>query len=216
MSGKKILIITCVFIGLVVVGGGALIYYLQFHVIRDTDARLTKLKQDFQTLHKKQQDIGRLEEEFKQLDDRLANVYSRIPMLEGGTWDRHFKHLELIKRESGIFYSSYMPGKPAAGTGPAGAAAGATGAGAAKAEDAYWDLTVRGGLRELGAFLTMLEQEDLIVIIDNFNIRGGRTSSAGGIPLKELKILVKTYGFKPEPPAPAKTPPGPAKPTAAK
>jgi len=205
MSEKKVLIFTCVYIGLVLLLGGGAIYYMQVEMLNVETEKLTKLQATFRDHQKKYGELTRLRREASGLAAKRLKMYEQVPEKVNNTWDHHTKHLWLTDDKSGVHISKIKEGKapraPKRGGRPARGKAGGGGGGVAQAEEVYLDIDLKGGLRELGHFIHLLEYSEPLVVVQQFSMKGtksgGRTQSED-IPPKEMKLTIKMFGFSPE------------------
>lgn len=199
MSEKKVTIITIVYIVVILLLGGAGVYFLQIQKLTEKKKLVADQTVLEAAMTKKVRELVSLRTEITNLPEKEAAVAKVIPTLPSGRWDAHIDNFHARGLASQVSIVSIKEGritgrKPAAGGGGKGVTA----------DETYFDLSVKGGFNDLCRFIHMLEMDTPLVVVENFAIKGGKMGPTGELPPKELKILLKAYGFKKDDTAPKK------------
>jgi hypothetical protein len=204
MSEKKITILTIVYIVVILALGAGGFWYLQTNQIAEREAALAKVKADVDKMEDKRRKLPAKLDEQKALPARRTEIAKKIPTLPKDRWDPLIDHLHAMAQDASVSIGNIRRGQKSG-------KAAAPKAGAAKAEETYFDITVRGDCNNVFKFIYLLEAARPLILVDNFSIKGkgggGSPGAAEEIAPKELKILIKAFGFKEpvreEPKAPA-------------
>jgi hypothetical protein len=223
MNEKKPLIIASAALGLIILVGGGVLYYLHFVVLPKAQKELEQAQKAVADAKDKQSKIKGFNEEIERLKKEEEKKKTRIPNLDSKEYDGLANLLDDIRKRAGVDLSggTYSQSKSTAAAkssapkpvGKGGAAPVST-AGVHKVQ---YDLQVKGGFHQLLRFLNLLEKERRFLNVETFDIAKGsgdgiaaKEAKAGksipGAPIRNLKVVVSSYTYRtaaaPPPPAP--------------
>jgi len=220
MNEKKPLIIASAALGLIILVGGGVLYYLHFVVLPKIQKDLDDAQKAVADAKDKQNKIKGFTEEIERLKKEEEKKKTRIPNLDSKEYDGLANLLDDLRKRAGVDLAggAYSQSKSSPGAARAGApktpAKGAP-APTAGVHKVQYDLNVKGGFHQLLRFLNLLEKERRFLNVESFDVaRGTADTSARDIkagkssapaPIRNLKVVVSSYTYRTAPPPPAPT-----------
>lgn len=189
MNEKKGLIITLAVLALILVAGGAGIYYLQFVVLEEKELELAGLEQQVQAATNKKNQIPSLKAQKAALDTKLTDLQPKIPYLDRDEYDRFADLLDEIRQHAGVTVSR---------------GAWQTAAGASRTNvppsmhRVVYELSVAGGFYQLLRYINLLEQKKRHIQVSAIAVAkgGGGSEQKKGSFTRELKIQLTSYTYR--------------------
>ena len=177
MNEKQFTIIWVVALALIIIAGGAAIYYLQFEVLEEKKAELAVVLGQVQDATKKKNAIPGLRTSIAQLEKKEAELITHIPNLTRMEYDALAELLDELRRKSGVSVSraawvvpsraSAMPGRPVQPP---------------TVHKVQYDLAVTGNFYQLLRYINLLEQNRRFLGVETFGIGKGAGSEKGPGP----------------------------------
>lgn len=217
MNEKKPLIIASAVLGLIILVGGGVLYYLHFVVLPKAQKALEAAQKAVADAKDKQGKIKGFNEEIERLKKEEEKKKTRIPNLDSKEYDGLANLLDDLRKRAGVDLAggSFSQPKTAVKTASSRTAKGAA-APAAGVHKVQYDLNVKGGLHQLLRFLNLLEKERRFLNVETFDVTKGsgdsiaaKDAKAGksspGAPIRNLKVVVSSYTYRTPPPPPSPT-----------
>ena len=212
MNEKKPLIIASAALGLIILAGGGVLYYLHFVVLPKSQKALDAAQKAVADAQDKKGKIKGFVDQIEVLKKEEEKKKTRIPNLDSKEYDGLANLLDDIRKRAGVDISGGRYSQPkatTAGKGPKGAGAGAATANVHKVQ---YDMTVKGAFHQLVRYLNLIEKERRFLNVDTFVVTRGSDSASRGKgvaqAMRDLKITVSSYTYRTAP-TPA-APPSPA------
>ncbi|MBI4566566.1 MAG: hypothetical protein HY716_17960 [Planctomycetes bacterium] len=199
MIDRRFNIFMLVLMGIVILLGGAGIYYLRFMVLPEAESDLAAVKAQVVEATKKKSQIRVLEEKNRKLAMEIEENRGKIPQFADKENDLFANTIDRLRQKTRVFIekADYKP-PPRAAKGVAPLPAGIM-----KAQYAF---EVTGGFFQLLNFLNHLETENRFMVVETFGVKAlAAAEKKTGFPVRELKITFSTYMSR-VPPTPAKKP----------
>ncbi len=199
MSEKQVTIIFIVLLVLIVLGGGAGIYYLWFDVLPAKEAELAKVSAEVDDALKKQREIPGLVKDIESLKIEEKEKLKHIPNMTKAEYDEFAVRLDELRRKSGVHIprATWVTAtKPAPVTGRPPRASPTT------MHRVQYDLAVEGGFYQLLRFINLLEEERRFINVESFSILPGgsnvkdKTARGPQAYKRDLKIIIYSYTYK--------------------
>lgn len=211
MNEKKPIIIACAVLSLIILAGGAAIYYFRFVVLPEREKVLAQAREAVKQAQEKKAKIDGLKKEILKLSEDEAKEKTRIPDLDGLEYDGLANLLDDIRKRTGVDVAkgTYSQAKSAGGAAAKGAAPAAS-----NVHKVQYDLGVKGGFHQLLRYLNQLEKERRFLFVESFTVGKGSEGGAargatGGATqaVRDLKVVVSSYTYRPTAPARKAPPP---------
>jgi hypothetical protein len=210
MNEKKPLIIASAALGLIILAGGGILYYLHFVVLPKVQKELEVAQKAVADAKDKQGKIKGYKLEIDRLTKEEEKKKTRIPNLDSKEYDGLANLLDDIRKRAGVDLSggTYAQSKTAtaAKAAPRGAAAAPT-TGVHKVQ---YDMNVKGGFHQLLRYLNLLEKERRFLNVESFAITKGSETTGkdkgAAQAMRQLKVIVSSYTYRTPPPPPPVTP----------
>jgi len=195
MNEKQFTIIWVVALVLILIAGGASIYYLQFEVLEQKKAELAAVQAQVADATKKKLAIPGLQKSIAELQKKEAELITHIPNLTRAEYDEFANLLDDIRRKAGVSVSraswavpskpTPIPGRPAVVQPPT-------------VHKVQYDLGVVGNFYQILRYINLLEQHKRFIGVDSFSIAkgpGGEGKSTAQ-PKRDLRITIYSYTYK--------------------
>jgi Tfp pilus assembly protein PilO len=197
MNEKQFTIIWVAALALIIIAGGAAIYFLQFNLLEEKEQELQAVRTKVADATKKKNAIPGLRASIAELEKKEAELITHIPNLTRAEYDTFAELLDEMRRKSGVAVSR------AAWTVPARASASP----AAKVQPAtvhrvQYDLSVTGSFYQLLRYINLLEQNRRFIGVESFTIGKGSTGDkekSAALSRRELKVTIYSYTYKLQP-----------------
>lgn len=198
MSEKQVTMITLAVLAVVLLGGGAAIYYLNFVDCKELEEKRDALKVQVQADLKKKNEIPGLKEKLAQKEAEASEKASRIPNEDRQEYDRFIKAVERVRRQSRVFIWS------AKHVEPRGAKIRRPGQGKQIPKDVNqvdYEFTCNGHFYSLLRFVNLIETDDRFLEVkrcsitkpDNIEDEEGPASL-----IRQMRIRMTTYAYQPK------------------
>jgi Tfp pilus assembly protein PilO len=193
MNEKQFTIIWVVALGLILIAGGAAIYYLQFEVLEQKKQELIVVQGQVLDATKKKNAIKDLRISITELEKKEAELITHIPNLTRAEYDGLAELLDDLRRKSGVSVSRaswVIPSRAAAQPGRPPQPQ--------TVHKVQYDLSVTGNFYQLLRYVNLLEQNRRFMGVDNFTITkgGGGDVKGTALPKRELRITIYSYTYK--------------------
>lgn len=187
MNEKKGLIITLAVLALILIAGGAGIYYLQFVVLEEKRIELAGLAQQVQAATNKKDQIPALKNQKKDLEDKLKDLQPKIPYLDRDEYDRFADLLDEIRQHAGVTVSrgSWQTAGASARTNTP-----------PSMHRVVYELSVTGGFYQLLRYINLLEQKKRHIHVSAIGVVRGAADAKKGSFSRELKIQLMSYTYR--------------------
>jgi Tfp pilus assembly protein PilO len=193
MNEKQFTIIWVVALALIIIAGGAAIYYLQFEVLEQKKQELIVAQGQVLDATKKKNAIPGLRTSIAELEKKESELITHIPNLTRAEYDVLAELLDDLRRKAGVSVAragwqvpsraAAMPGRPAQPP---------------TVHKVQYDLSVQGNFYQLLRYVNLLEQNRRFMGVENFNITKGPGGDGKGnaLPKRELHITIYSYTYK--------------------
>jgi len=193
MNEKQFTIIWVVALVLIIIAGGASIYYLQFEVLEQKKQELTVVQGQVLDATKKKNAIPGLRTSIAELEKKEAELITHIPNLTRAEYDVLAELLDDLRRKAGVSVSragwmvpsraAAMPGRPVQPP---------------TVHKVQYDLNVSGNFYQLLRYINLLEQNRRFMGVETFGITKGAGSEAKTVllPKRDLRITIYSYTYK--------------------
>jgi len=193
MNEKQFTIIWVVALALIIIAGGAAIYYLQFEVLEQKKQELIVAQGQVLDATKKKNAIPGLRTSIAELEKKESELITHIPNLTRAEYDVLAELLDDLRRKAGVSVShaswqvpsraAAMPGRPAQPP---------------TVHKVQYDLGVTGNFYQLLRYINLLEQNRRFMGVDNFSIAKGAGGDGKGpaLPKRDLHIIIYSYTYK--------------------
>jgi Tfp pilus assembly protein PilO len=195
MNEKQFTIIWVVALVLIVIAGGASIYYLQFDVLEQKEQELAAVRSQVLDATKKKNAIEGLRKSIAELEKKEAELITHIPNMTRAEYDVFAELLDELRRKAGVSVSRAgwtVPQTPAAVPGRPPAAQ------PANIHKVQYDLAVTGNFYQLLRYVNLLEQHRRFIGVESFNITKGAATEGrlSTLPKRDLKVTIYSYTYK--------------------
>jgi len=197
MSEKQVTILSVVILAVILVAGGAAVWYFQFNVLVKDKDELAALEKQVSEDRAKRDQIERLEKEIAKLKEDEAREIERVPNLDRSEYDRFIDGIERMRRQAGTIISEARLGQAGRGQ-PL-----ARGAGAKAlppfVKQVDYEFNCQGPFFPLLRFMNLLETEKRFIEIGSCTISSSKRDLSPGVPglVRDMRISVVTYSFQP-------------------
>ncbi|HEV3025997.1 MAG TPA: type 4a pilus biogenesis protein PilO [Planctomycetota bacterium] len=193
MNEKQFTIIWIVALSLILIAGGAAIYYLQFEVLEQKKQELTVVQGQVLDATKKKNAIPGLRSSIAELEKKEAELITHIPNLTRAEYDGLAELLDDLRRKSGVSVSkaswvipsraSALPGRPPQPP---------------TVHKVQYDLSVTGNFYQLLRYVNLLEQNRRFMGVESFTVSKGPAAEGKTttLPKRELRITIYSYTYK--------------------
>ena len=187
MNEKKGLIITLAVLAVILVAGGAGIYYLQFVILEEKRVELAGLEQQVHAANNKKNQIPKLKADRDALQVKLQDLQPKIPYLDRDEYDRFADLLDQIRQHAGVTVSR---------------GAWQTTAGSSRTNTpssmhrVVYELNVTGGFYQLLRYINLLEQKKRHIQVSAITVQRGGTEVRRGNFTRELRIQLTSYTYR--------------------
>lgn len=200
MSEKQVLILTIAAMVIVALVGGGAVWWLQFKVLAEKNRNLQEVKRKVAEARAKIDKIPQLKKDLEETQAKIQKLQDAIPNLDREEYDRFANRLDEIRRNAGVFIPTarwVVPTK--AGRGPV--------AVPATMHKVQYDMQVRGTFYQLLRYVNLLEEEKRFINVESFSITPGSERSSPGQFLRDMKLVLYSFTYRPPgPEAPLKPP----------
>lgn len=186
MNEKKGLIITLAVLAVILVAGGAGIYYLQFVILEEKRTELAGLEQQVQAATNKKNQIPALKAQKAGLVEKLKDLEPKIPFLDRDEYDRFADLLDEVRQHAGVTVSR--------GAWQTGAGSSRTNTPASMHRVVY-ELNVAGGFYQLLRYINLLEQKKRHIQVSAVAVQRGSEQKKGAFS-RELKIQLTSFTYR--------------------
>jgi len=178
---------------LIIIAGGASIYYLQFEVLEQKKQELAVVQGQVLDATKKKNAIPGLRTSIAELEKKEAELITHIPNLTSAEYDVLAELLDDLRRKSGVSVSragwtvpsraAAMPGRPVQPP---------------TVHKVQYDLNVSGNFYQLLRYINLLEQNRRFMGVETFTIGKGSGGEAKSVllPKRDLRITIYSYTYK--------------------
>lgn len=212
MSERNVTIVCIVLLSVLLIGGGALLYWLEFSWIADLNTQIATLDTEIADARAKQTKLPGLKKQNLELEAKIKEEETRIPRLSTAGWtdDKnqwHFEYDELanlldnLRKQANVFvskakFSPMQKAAPQPGQTPL----------PANVHKATYDLTVKGAWFNLLRFVNLLESQRRVIAIEKFVVKPATATEEAKdkrrtAPKHELNIKVVSYTYRDDGPA---------------
>jgi len=193
MNEKQFTIIWVVALVLIIIAGGASIYYLQFEVLEQKKQELAIVQGQVLDATKKKNAIPGLRNSIAELEKKESELITHIPNLTRAEYDVLAELLDDLRRKAGVSVSragwmvpsraAAMPGRPVQPP---------------TVHKVQYDLTVSGNFYQLLRYINLLEQNRRFMGVETFSIAKGSGAEAKSVllPKRDLRITIYSYTYK--------------------
>jgi len=193
MNEKQFTIIWVVALVLIIIAGGASIYYLQFEVLEQKKQELTVVQGQVLDATKKKNAIPGLRNSIAELEKKESELITHIPNLTRAEYDVLAELLDDLRRKAGVSVSragwmvpsraAAMPGRPVQPP---------------TVHKVQYDLSVTGNFYQLLRYINLLEQNRRFMGVETFSIAKGASTEVKSIllPRRDLRITIYSYTYK--------------------
>ena len=193
MNEKQFTIIWVVALALIIIAGGAAIYYLQFEVLEEKKAEWAAVHEQVLGATKKKNAIPGLRSSIAELEKKEAELITHIPNLTRAEYDALAELLDDLRRKSGVSVSragwmvpsraTPLPGRPAQPL---------------TVHKVQYDLAVSGNFYQLLRYINLLELNRRFLGVETFTINKGSGGEGKGpaLPKRDLRITIYSYTYK--------------------
>lgn len=195
MNEKQFTIIWIAALALIIIAGGAAIYFLQFDVLEQKNQELAVVQGQVLDATKKKNAIEGLRKSIVELEKKEADLIRNIPNMTRAEYDVFAELLDEIRRKAGVTVARagwQVPQKPVAIPGRPAAVQPPT------VHKVQYELSVTGNFYQLLRYINLLEQQRRFIGVENFAINkgpGGEGKSTS-LPRRELRIIIYSYTYK--------------------
>jgi len=196
MNEKQFTIIWVVALALIIIAGGAAIYYLQFEVLEQKNQELAAVRSQVLDATKKKNAIEGLRKSIVELEKKEAELITHIPNMTRAEYDIFAELLDEIRRKAGVAVSRAtwtVPGRAVSIPGRTAAVQPPT------VHKVQYDLSVVGTFYQLLRYVNLLEQNRRFIGVEQFSITkgpGGDTKGQVSLPKRELRVTIYSYTYK--------------------
>lgn len=196
MSEKQVMIISFVVLGVILLLGGGVIYYLQFEVLEAKNQELATAEKELNDAKAKVAQIEGIKKEIDKLRDQIKTKEVRIPDLTRLEYDEFANLLDELRKQAGVFVSTGrwiqvqkpqpVPGRPTRTYPPT-------------IHKVQYELSVSGGFFQLLKFVNLLEEHKRFINVDSFTIIPMQVLGTSGqptIPRREMKVMLYSFTYK--------------------
>lgn len=193
MNEKQFTIIWVVALVLIIIAGGASIYYLQFEVLEQKKQELAVVQGQVLDATKKKNAIPGLRNSIAELEKKEAELITHIPNLTRAEYDVLAELLDDLRRKAGVSVSragwmvptraAPLPGRPVQPP---------------TVHKVQYDLNVSGNFYQLLRYINLLEQNRRFMGVETFGIAKGSGTEAKSVllPKRDLRITIYSYTYK--------------------
>ncbi|HZE99450.1 MAG TPA: hypothetical protein VE981_20770 [Planctomycetota bacterium] len=195
MNEKQFTIIWIAALVLILIAGGAAIYFLQFEELENQKKILADVQSQVFEATKKKNAIPVLQTSILELQKKEAELISHIPNMTRAEYDAFAELLDDLRRKCGVSVSRAtwsvpqkaisIPGRPPVVQPPT-------------IHKVQYDVNVVGTFYQLLRYINLLEQNRRFIGIESFAIAkgGGGDSKGKEAPKRELRITIYSYTYK--------------------
>jgi len=195
MNEKQFTIIWIVALVLIIIAGGASIYWLQFDVLEQKNKELAIVRGQVVDATKKKNAIPGLRRSIDALEKKEAELITHIPNMTRAEYDVFAELLDELRRKAGVSVSAArwtVPARPVPIPGRTTAVQPPT------VHKVQYDIQVVGTFYQLLRYVNLLEQHRRFIGVDSFTIGKGPSGEAKGavVPKRDLKVTIYSYTYK--------------------
>lgn len=195
MNEKQFTIIWIVALVLIIIAGGASIYYLQFEVLEQKNQELAVVQGQVMDATKKKLAIPGLRKSIEELEKKEAQLITRIPNMTRAEYDVFAELLDELRRKAGVSVSTArwaVPGRPTPIPGRTAAVQPPT------VHKVQYEMNVVGSFYQLLRYVNLLEQHRRFIGVESFTIGKGTSGEAKGVqvPKRDLRVVIYSYTYK--------------------
>ncbi|HZN61202.1 MAG TPA: hypothetical protein VFC90_02235 [Planctomycetota bacterium] len=196
MSERQMTIVLLVVMGLTILVGAGVLYWMRFVVLDEKEVQLADLNKKVDDAKAKQRAIKGLEEKIKTLTEGIDRIRQQIPVFNPKEENDKFADLvDMLRKKcrvhiSGARFASAKVGGPGDNIPDS-------------IFRARYEMKVSGGFYQLLNFLNHLETERRFMVADSIRIvAGGASDEKRMAPVRELQLNLSTYLQRPPTPPP--------------
>lgn len=193
MNEKRFTIIWVVALVIILLSGGAAIWYLQFDVLVEKRRQLDVVRGQVNDAKQKQAKIPGLEKSIADLTKQAEELATHIPNLDRAEYDVFAELIDELRRKASVTVPRVtwaVPGRPAPIPGRPVVNQPAT------IHKVQYDITASGSFYQLLRYINLIEQQRRFIGVENFTIMKGGDTTKGVAPRRDLRITIYSYTYK--------------------
>lgn len=191
MSERQMTIALLIGMGVILVIGAGLLYYLRFQEMAALEEELAVVQKELDEAQRKSKDIPKLEAQVKSMTEKIDLIRGQIPVFSPKEENDAFADLVDALRKKArvnlldVRYSAMRSGQPGADMPPT-------------IFRSRYEVKVTGGFFQLLSFMNLLETERRFLVVDNIKLLAGSATDKPGVaPVRELQMNLSTFMQRP-------------------
>jgi Tfp pilus assembly protein PilO len=195
LNEKQFTIIWVAALALIIIAGGAAIYFLQFDILEEKEVELRAVQDQVADATKKKNLIPELRKSIAALEKKESELITHIPNLTRAEYDVFAELLDELRRKAGVTVSRAgwtVPSRPTPIPGRQATVQPAT------VHKVQYDISVTGTFYQLLRYINLLEQHRRFIGVESFTITKGPGGDGKGavLPRRELRVTIYSYTYK--------------------
>ena len=195
MNEKQFTIIWVVALALIIIAGGASIYYLHFEVLEQKKQELIVVQGQVADATKKKNAIPGLRKSIAELEKKESELITHIPNMTRAEYDVFAELLDELRRKAGVTVSraawtvptraTPIPGRPQSVQ-------------PATVHKVQYEINVTGTFYQLLRYVNLLEQHRRFIGVESFSVTKGSAADSKGasLPRRDMRITIYSYTYK--------------------